>query len=67
MENQDIKSGDTVMLKSGGGLPIMTVLKISGRTNAICSWFNKNEEEQRTTFTLVSLKKVDPEDFEGFA
>lgn len=59
MANEQIKEGDTVMLKSGG--PIMTVDEIG--SYATCIWFD-GYEQHNGKFSVTSLKKVDPEDNE---
>lgn len=56
MMSNEIKAGDTVMLKSGG--PIMTVSQIGdlyGTTTAWCDWFD-SKKQANATFPLTSLK-----------
>jgi uncharacterized protein YodC (DUF2158 family) len=59
--SEEIKTGDVVVLKSGG--PDMTVSSI-GQTEytdylqAWCSWFD-GKKVVRDTFPLTSLKKAD--------
>lgn len=53
----DLKSGDTVMLKSGG--PIMTIDTVGdygGVKKALCQWFEKQKLENGM-FPLTSLVK----------
>jgi len=46
--NQELKSGDTVQLKSGG--PLMTIASYDGKRNFYCLWFTKDEDKVRDGF-----------------
>jgi len=43
--NQELKSGDTVQLKSGG--PIMTIASYDGKKYFKCLWFSQEEDKVR--------------------
>ena len=55
-----IKTGDTVVLKSGG--PAMTVEKTfayEGAQSAMCVWFDSAEKPQHKTYPLIVLEPND--------
>lgn len=53
--------GDVVQLKSGG--PLMTVESTgpdtSGRERVLCVWFDSKESQQKNSFAVESLEKID--------
>jgi len=54
----ELKTGDVVVLKSGG--PQMTVNFIeegSDPPSAYCTWFDKNQTKQSSSFPVASLIK----------
>lgn len=60
MPNENLKIGDTVVLKSGG--PIMTIKEIrDAGKEAKCVWFVK-EEIKEHSFPVESLKKANPKE-----
>jgi uncharacterized protein YodC (DUF2158 family) len=65
MSTDQLQSGDTVKLKSGG--PIMTFTSYGGRGGYpthfhLCYWF-VDEEIHESSFPDDALVKVDPSDF----
>lgn len=52
----DFKSGDVVVLKSGG--PKMTVEETYGAWEVICIWFNESGALKREKIVNISIKKV---------
>ena len=55
----EIKSGDCVVLKSGG--PLMTVKNVKDTSNdgagAVCIWFDDHSQPQQKVFSIVTLKR----------
>ena len=54
---EQLKAGDTVVLKSGG--PLMTVLFLNagyGERDIACSWFLENGELRNDVFQPESVK-----------
>lgn len=61
MQDEKLKQGDTVMLKSSS-----TIMVIDSITpdKAHCKWFiHQNSTIGEAWFFLTSLKKVDPKDY----
>ncbi|NEU68262.1 DUF2158 domain-containing protein [Spirosoma agri] len=59
MENEKIKQGDLVQLKSGG--PIMTFSGYIG-AEAVCVWFDKNSEFKTAKMFPSSLRLAKEEE-----
>lgn len=56
----DVKTGDVVVLKSGG--PKMTIAAVKA-DRAFCVWFNRREEsyeEQSGEFLIATLQPLQP-------
>lgn len=53
------KTGDVVMVISGGPRMTISELGVSEPYYHECTWFDKNQNPQREDFPETSLKKVD--------
>ena len=52
---EELKLGDTVMLKSGG--PVMTVHGIINADKIICKWFSKDDLINEEYFKKETLRR----------
>lgn len=63
MQNNALKIGDVVSLKSGG--PSMTVQELLEREEAIplarCKWFDEKKKSFEEEFVIESLKPAQPQ------
>src|SRR5690625_2894951 len=56
MDENDLKPGDLVRLKSGG--PVMVYLGLGSLGDAVCDWFD-GAERKRDGFSFASLERAE--------